>query len=165
MNKRKNNNSFKIIVTHGSGEGRTNISAFDSALMQAGIANYNLICLSSVIPKASRIKIEKFKTRENEYGNKLYVVMARCDQKNFGEEAWAGLGWIQDKNGRGLFVEHKGESEKSVIRLIKNSIEDMRQYRKYQYGNLKYFVSGIKCKDKPVCALVMAVYQSEEWKK
>ena len=89
--------------------------------------------------------------------------MARCDQDIFGREAWAGLGWIQDKEGHGLFVEHKAESEEAVIRLIKNSLEDMRQNRKYNYGKINYLTAGIKCRNKPVCALVAAVYQSRSW--
>jgi len=163
MNK-NNNHLFKIFVTRGEGEGKTDISAFDAALMKAGIANYNLICLSSVIPNGTRkIILKKFNFREKEYGNKLYVVMARCDQEIFGREAWAGLGWIQDKEGRGLFVEHKAKSEKSVIRLIKNSLEEMKKTRRYKYGKINYLTAGIKCKDKPVCALAVAVYKTEGW--
>lgn len=165
ITKKKNNHSLKIHITHGEGEGKTDISAFDAALIKAGIANYNLIYLSSVVPAGSkRVKIRKFKTPEKEYGNKLYIVMARSDQDIFGREAWAGLGWIQDKEGRGLFVEHKAENEAAVIRLIKSSLEDMRKSRKYNYGKINHVTAGIKCKNKPVCALVVAVYQSEDWK-
>jgi len=53
------------------GEGKTNISALDTGLMNAGIANYNLIYLSSVIPKGSMAKIKKLKSKKDEYGNKL----------------------------------------------------------------------------------------------
>lgn len=37
-----------IYVTTGTGEGPTPLAAFDAALINAGVANYNLICLSSV---------------------------------------------------------------------------------------------------------------------
>lgn len=160
----KNNKLFKIYITHGAGEGKTDISAFDAALMKAGIANYNLIYLSSVIPKGTKkVKPRRFKFKEKDYGNRLYVVIARCDQDIFGREAWAGLGWVQDKEGRGVFVEHKAENEAAVIRLIKNSLEDMKKSRSYKYGKINYLTSGIKCKNKPVCALVAAVYKSEKW--
>lgn len=163
MTKKKKNHFLNICVTHGVGEGKTDIAAFDAALMEAGIANYNLIYLSSIIPKDSKIEVRKYRQKDKEYGNKLYVVIARCDQEIFGREAWAGLGWIQDKQGRGLFVEHKAESKEAVIRLIKSSLENMRKTRKYKYGKINYLTAGIKCRDKPVCALVVAVYGSEEW--
>lgn len=166
MGLKKNSKLLKIYVTHGAGEGKTDISAFDAALMKAGISNYNLIYLSSVIPKgAKRVKPRKFKFEERDYGNKLYVVMARCDQDVFGREAWAGLGWVQDKEGRGLFVEHKAENEAAVVRLIKSSLEDMKKSRSYKYSKINYLTSGIKCKNKPVCALVVAVYRNESWDK
>lgn len=161
--KKKNNQSLKIYITHGVGEGSTDISAFDAALMNAGIANYNLIYLSSIIPKNSKIVVRKYKINEKEYGNKLYIVIARCDQDVCGREAWAGLGWIQDREGRGLFVEHKAENEAAVIRLIKSSLEDMRKRRGYNFGKVNYLTAGIKCKNRPVCALVAAVYQSKGW--
>lgn len=158
------NSKRKIIyVTSGVGEGKTDISAFDAALSNAGIANYNLIYLSSIIPKGSIVEIKKLKPEKAEYGKKLYVVIARYNQDIFGEEAWAGLGWTQDKTGRGLFAEHKSESKEAVIRLIRNSLEDMKKIRGYKYGEINYAVAGIKCKNKPVCAIVAAVYQSEGW--
>jgi arginine decarboxylase len=41
---------LEIQVTTGTGEGPTPLAAFDAALLDAGVANYNLILLSSVIP-------------------------------------------------------------------------------------------------------------------
>jgi len=160
---RINSKRKRIYVTSGTGEGKTDISAFDAALANAGIANYNLIYLSSIIPEKSIIEIKKLKPKEAEYGKKLYIVIARCDQDIFGKEAWAGLGWTRDKTGRGLFAEHKSESKETVIRLIRNSLEDMKKTRTYKYGGINYAVAGIKCKNKPVCAVVAAVYQSEGW--
>ena len=152
-----------IYVTSGVGEGKTNISAFDQALVNAGIGNYNLIYLSSIIPKNFHVTIKRLKSKEVEYGNKLYVVISHCDQNTFGKEAWAGLGWIQDKEDRGLFVEHKAENKKNVVMLIKNSLSEMRRSRPYKYGKIRYATASIKCKHKLVCAVVAAVYQSKRF--
>ncbi len=157
------NDGLKIYICTGRGEGITNISAFDSALIQAGIANYNLLYLSSVIPKNSKVIVEKFISNEENYGNKLYVVMSRSDQIIAGKEAWAGLGWIQDEKGRGLFAEHRAESKDSVISLIEHSLESMKKSRNFKYGKVEYVIKGIKCHDKPVCAIAVAVYKSEDW--
>lgn len=152
---------MEIIVTTGAGEGKTYVSAFDAALMKAGTANYNLIYLSSVIPKESVIQERQCEAPEKDYGNKLYVVMSRCDQYVFGKEAWAGLGWVQDKEGRGLFVEHKAESRDELSRLIEHSLNDMSRSRPYEYGEIHAATCGIECKNQPACAVIMAVYRSE----
>jgi arginine decarboxylase len=154
---------MEIIVTKGIGKGTTGVSAFDAALMNAGIADYNLIYLSSIIPPASRLIIDKYEPREDEYGNRLYVVISRCDQYAFGKEAWAGLGWVTDEGGRGLFVEQKAECEEEVVRLIDHSLSDMRESRPYKFGEIAYSVVGIECEDRPVCAVVAAVYKSESF--
>jgi len=154
---------LKIHICKGFGEGSTTMSAFDNALINAGIANYNLIYLSSIIPKDSIITTKKFINKIEEYGNKLYVVMARFDQTIINNEAWAGIGWVQDKEGRGLFIEHFAESEDSVIRLIEHSMSDMKQNRDFKYGDIRYAVTGTKCYDKPICAIVAAVFKSENW--
>ncbi len=41
---------MKIHIGTSIGTGETELSAFDTALYNAGIANYNLLYLSSVIP-------------------------------------------------------------------------------------------------------------------
>jgi len=155
---------MEIIITKGEGTGNTKISAFDQALYKAGIANYNLIYLSSIIPPGSVIKTQKIDWNDKEYGHRLYVVMAKSIQTIPGKEAWAGIGWMQAKDGRGFFTEHTGESEEEVISLIKKTTQDVRAYRPEEYGEVRYVTSGIKCTDKITCAMVAAVYQSAGWK-
>lgn len=155
-----------IYITSGIGEGQTNLSAFDAALWDAGIANFNLIKLSSIIPPQSKILVENLKNNGKDgFGNKLYVVLACKRESERGREAWAGIGWVQTKDGRGLFVEHEGSQQAEVIRLIKDSLNDMVQYRKEVYGEVHFQVVGLRCEDKPVCAIVAAVYQDEGWEK
>lgn len=159
------NKSRRIIhITSGVGEGDTPLSAFDAALFHASVANYNLIKLSSVIPPNSEIKVSSPPINETSFGNKLYCVLAEQRETIFGREAWAGLGWVQTRDGRGLFVEHHGASQCEVMRLIKNSLTNMVKYRKQHFGKINYQVVGTSCKDKPVCALVAAVYEEEGWK-
>jgi arginine decarboxylase len=161
---------MEIIVTYGTGEGSTKLAAFDKALYDAGIANYNLIKLTSVIPFNSKVTIKKINWNEKEYGDKLYVVLSDRREDEVGKEAWAGMGWIQQKNsagevggGGGVFMEHKGSSKEEVEEMIKDSLASIKEYRPKEHGEIKYKITGIKCKDKPVCALVCAVYKSEGW--
>jgi len=46
-----------IQVSGGIGSGPTELSAFDQALVRAGVANYNLIYLSSVLPPDSDVTV------------------------------------------------------------------------------------------------------------
>lgn len=154
---------MEIIITKGKGAGLNKLSAFDNALYDAGIANFNLIPLSSIIPPASKVKIKRIDWNQIDFGNKLYVVMARANQEVIGKEAWAGIGWVHANDGRGLFVEHIGECKEDVVHLIKNSLNDMTKYRREKFSQPQYATCGITCKNRPVCAIVVSVYQSEGW--
>ena len=153
-----------IVVTTGVGEGPTTMAAFDAALLDAGIANYNLIYLSSVIPAGSAIRRAKFESIDEHYGHRLYVVIARHDQQRAGESAWAGLGWTQEAGrGRGLFVEVHGPLRAEVEAEIHTTLDFMKAKRSHPYGEVDCEVAGIECRDRPVCALAVAVYQSQGW--
>ena len=63
------------------------MAAFDAALLAANIANYNLLPLSSVIPPGCEIEQKRPDTHPDEYGHRLYVVMAHQIVDEPGEEA------------------------------------------------------------------------------
>ncbi len=157
---------MKIKVTWGTGTGNTLLSSFDSALFDAGIANYNLIPLSSVIPPKSKIEVKKINLQESkkDFGKRLYVVLSRNCTAKKDASIFAGVGWVMnEKEQKGLFVEHHGESEKEVETLIKKSLTDMTVYRKDSFGEINMKITGIKCTGKPVSALVCAVYKVSKW--
>lgn len=159
---------MNIYVAPGIGTGPTKLSAFDAALNHAGVANYNLIRLSSVIPPETKIIRQKSsipaEAMPGNWGDRLYVVMAeqRVDTPN--TEAWAGIGWVQDKaTGKGLFVEHEGNSEKTVRQDITQSLEALMATRNVNFGDIQMEVAGRTCTNHPVCAMVIAVYQASDW--
>ena len=155
-----------IRVTTGTGEGPTTQAAFDAALRSAGVANYNLLELSSVIPTGSRVERRKPNSSAGEYGHRLYVVVSRRLESERGKTAWAGLGWTQDQSsGRGLFVEIEGSSLNQVEHEIDLTLEAMKSARPIPYGENQSEIAGIECRGNPVCALAVAVYQSKGWGK
>lgn len=163
-----NDRGMQIFVVPGIGTGPTKMSAFDAALYNAGVPNYNLIRLSSIIPTGATIlprdKPIAEKALPGKWGDRLYVVMAekRVDTPNV--EAWAGIGWVQDQtSGKGLFVEHEGESEQAVRRDITQSLEALMATRNVDFGKIEMVVVGRTCTYHPVCALVVAVYQASDW--
>ncbi len=159
---------MNIHIASGTGTGPTTLAAFDSALNDAGIANYNLLRLSSVIPPESSI-VQHQDTIEKSilpggWGDRLYVVMAEQRVETPNEEAWAGIGWVQDKEtGKGLFVEHEGGSESKVRNDIEQSLASLMQTRGINFGPVQMQLVGKTCVDHPVCAMVVAVYQASDW--
>lgn len=162
---------MKITLTTGTGTGHTLLSAFDSALQDCGVSNYNLLMLSSVIPPLAELVCEKYVTPDSEYGNRLYVVKAdkRSDKK--GEWVGAAIGWYQRKDNGGVFVEHTaaGKTKEDVEKILHSdvlkSIMDLCKFRDYpcteQDVNMKMQVTRVN--EHPTCALVLAVYKSENW--
>jgi arginine decarboxylase len=164
---------IKIAVISSVGTGKTLLSAFDAALNNAGVSNYNLLVLSSVIPPNSVIKkIKKYTTPPDEFGHKLYVVRAEMRSNEAKKWLAAGVGWYQLEDGRGLFVEHELVAETRMAAktdlelLITNSLHDLCHFRDIPFHSDKIHMqtSIAQVKDKPMCVLVIAVYQSEGWK-
>jgi len=157
---------FQITITAGIGPGPTALAAFDSALLAAGIANYNLLPLSSVIPRGAKLVQERPSAVDAAWSHRLYLVLAEKRQTKPGTEAWAGLGWVQsDDNGRGLFVEHHGESRQTVELLIEQSLTAIVAARCPEvFGPLNSKIIGITCDSEPVSALVAATYEVEGWR-
>ena len=156
---------MKIQIVSGTGTGPTQLAAFDAALRSAGIANFNLLTLSSVIPPAtelSEVSAEQV-VLDGAWGDRLYVVLAESHAIRSGTEAWAGLGWVQDaEQGHGLFVEHHGDSRRVVQQDITASLGSLMEGRGLALEP-KQTVTGIACTDQPACAVVAAIYRSASW--
>ena len=157
---------MEIHVASGTASGPTELAAFDAALYAAGVANFNLLQLSSVIPPQAKVTVheERVPIIPGEWGDRLYVVKADYRTTIPGTEAWAGVGWVIDEStGRGLFVEHEGENKEQVERQIEHSLEALMQTRGIDFGEVRMKVDGVLCEKDPVCAVVIAVYKSEPW--
>lgn len=158
-----------IHITSGVGTGPTKMAAFDLALNHAGIANYNLIRLSSIIPPGSRIieHEEGALSRQNDHnswGDRLYLVLAEMRTDTPHQEVWAGVGWVQDpETGKGLFTEHEGHSQEAVKREIRSTLKALMATRNMKPHPIHMRVTGRICTHEPVGALVAAVYQSVDW--
>lgn len=153
-----------ISLTTGVGHGPTPLAAFDTALLDAGVANYNLIYLSSVIPPDCFVVERKYYSRRfSDYGRRLYCVMSRENAGKPGEMAVAGLGWTQAQNGSGLFVEIHGHNPAQVRADITSTLRTMIDNRGGGYGSIHSAIAQIECVDDPVCAIACAVYMSVPW--
>ena len=156
--------AMRIHLSSGIGSGPTELAAFDAALSDAGVANFNLLCLSSVIPPHAQIVRERHQASPDDYGRRLYVVLSQMRESTPGRTAHAGIGWVQDEaSGRGLFVElHDGVGARLEHDLCA-TLEAMRASRDIRYGAVHTEIARATCVDRPVCALVVAVYACEPW--
>jgi arginine decarboxylase len=155
---------MRIYLSTGAGEGPTPLAAFDAALVAAGIADYNLLCLSSVIPANARIVRSRRPTPLDEYGRRLYVVLSQMREDRAGRCAHAGIGWIQEEaSGRGLFVEMHDTDRARLEGSLRATLDAMRGSRRLVYGPAETEIASVRCVTRPVCALVAAVYASEPW--
>lgn len=118
--------------------------------------------LSSVIPPGSRLR-HVSNTLPGGHGDLLFCVRAEAYAEQIGDIAWAGLGWCVDETGGGLFVEHHGGSEESVVQQIELSLGDMNAKRGGGYGPVQMALASAKSTGLPACALVLAAYRVSSW--
>jgi len=153
-----------IFVTGAVGHGPTQLAAFDAALVQAGVADRNLIYLSSVLPPGSSIEqVDRIDHTPGTWGDRLYCVVAQARTAVPGAQAWAGIGWVQGESGRGLLVEHHADDEVSLRRLVRSSLDGLCRNRGVSFPFRGIEVVGAHCTEEPVCALVVAVFESAAW--
>ena len=150
-----------IRVSRGTGSGPTRLAAFDRALQDAGLADYNLIRLSSVIPPNAVVReVTSFDDVAGAHGDAAYCVYADAYASTPGEEAWAGVAWAEhhDNTGAGLFVEHAASSEAILRRDLDSTLQAMSISRGGNYRLVGRVLSSAVCVDHPVCAVVVATY-------
>jgi len=155
----------QIPVLRATGTGGTTLSAFHEALVAVDLGHYNLVRLSSVIPPDTSVDATgKAPVPVGEWGDRMYCVYAEQRTTEVGEEAWAGVGWVQRLDGRGgLFVEHEGTSEAFVTNAIRTSLGDLVAGREDEYSAPDWVLNGAVCTGAPVCSLVIAAYEAAPW--
>jgi arginine decarboxylase len=153
-----------ITLASGLGRGPTPLAAFDAALLDAGVANYNLLCLSSVIPPGSTIVRGRWNTPAQDWGRRLYCVLSQAREDRPGHEVHAGIGWVHDAGeGHGLFVELHDDDRERLDHDLRATLASMQRQRGVALGEVHTQIASARCADEPVCALVIAVYASAPW--
>ena len=143
----------------------TPLAAFDRALQAGGVHDTNLIPLSSVVPAGANVVRATADRSEFRIGDRLYCVLAEERCVDPGSEAWAGIGWALDLDGQGgVFVEAHGHSEHHVRFELETTLRTLLEDRPYlRTDRIDTEVIGLTCEREPVCALVMAIYETAPW--
>ena len=146
-----------IRVVRGTGEGPTELSAFDAALAAAGIHNYNLVTLSSVIPAGPPLEVVDTAPDLGPAGNELHVVESSAAAAP-GKSAAAGIGWARSESGRGIFYEVAGTDPESVRAEIREGLAAGRDLREWTFVDEAVVVESVAADDAYASAVVCAAY-------
>lgn len=123
-----------IRVVGGTGEGPTAVASYDAALANAGVHNYNLSHVSSVIPASSTVEHVTSAPDLGPVGERLTVVEARSTVED-GETACAGLGWTLDEMAKGLFYEASGTNPRAVRETVEVGLDAGRSLRDWSFAD------------------------------
>jgi len=133
------------------------LNAFDLALKKAGIAQCNLVCVSSILPKdCTEI------TQQNiEAGSITYSVLARMDGDE-GTTIGAGIAWVWAKSKKyGLVAEAHGYMDKKALEeTLEWKIKEMAKIRGIKIGPIKMRIEVLRVPmDNYGCVISALVYR------
>ena len=117
----------KFMIKSGIGKDKHHLVAFDLALIDANIANYNLLRVSSILPIACQ-KTEKVTVKE---GSALLVAYGSTSSNKPGTRiaSAVSIGVPKDKTSVGVIMEFSGEcsaeeAEKEVREMARKAMDN-----------------------------------------
>jgi len=133
------------------------LNAFDLALKKAGIAQCNLVCVSSILPRdCTEI------TQQNiDAGSITYSVLARMDGDE-GTTIGAGIAWVWAKSKKyGLVAEAHGYMDKKALEeTLEWKIKEMAKIRGIKIGPIKMQIEVLRVPmDNYGCVISALVYR------
>ena len=98
----------RLFLTRGVGTHREELASFELALRKAGIANQNLVSVSSILPPGCKIISRRAGIADLSPGEITFVVMARQATNESGRRAAASIGVAvpKDQSMYGYLSEH-----------------------------------------------------------
>lgn len=133
------------------------LNAFDLALKRAGIAQCNLVSVTSIIPP----KCREAKRKEILVGSITHVVMAKMAGSGKAKIA-AGVAWAWEKNREyGIVAEAHGcVDEEALKEKLERRIREMVEIREIEIEKAKYRTEVLMVpKDNYGCVVAALVYR------
>ena len=153
-----------IHVAGGVGVAPTEMAAYDAALADANLHNYNLIAVSSVIPADAELAVVDEAPDLGPAGNQLTVVQGKvvAGPDSDAEQISTGIGWATGP-GPGLFYEASGEDPAAVETEIRRGLAAGCELREWTITDRDVQVSTIEPREGSYTAVVMlAAYGDSE---
>ncbi|MFC5972240.1 pyruvoyl-dependent arginine decarboxylase [Halomarina salina] len=145
-----------IRVVWGTASAPTAMSSYDAALADAGIENYNLVSVSSVIPSDAHVERVGTAPDLGPVGERLTVVEGRSTVED--GPAAAGLAWATTEDGTGLFYESSGRAGESVREEVRAGLRAGMDLRDWAFVDEGCEVVTADSGDGFTTAVVLAVY-------
>jgi arginine decarboxylase len=149
----------KYFVVSGKGiSKKSQVNAFDAALINAGLNNVNIIKVSSIIPPNSK----EIEPKKIDNGAMVFTVLGE-NYSYSGKEIAVGMayGWaVNGKEKIGLVVtEKQSENEKNLDVKLEEKIKEMAENRKMKLLSFKIKKISLKVpKDHYGCVITVFVY-------
>ena len=157
---------MEIHVAAGTARGRTELAAYDAALADANLHNYNLVPVSSVVPADATVVAVDAAPSLGPAGNRLTVVQARAAatpaDAHETDRVVAALGWATGP-GPGLFYEASGTDADAVRRTVEEGLADGRALREWEFTDEETLVAASETSAEAyTAAVVVAAYGASE---
>ena len=153
-----------IRVVWGTATALTAMGSYDGALAAAGIENYNLVQVSSVVPAGASVAAVGTAPDLGPAGERLTVVEARATvAPDEAGPACAGLGWALEESGRGIFYEASGTEPDAVRDAVREGRATGERLREWSFSARDERFATLEAPDDAhTTAVVAAVYGSSE---
>ncbi|MCW4033108.1 MAG: pyruvoyl-dependent arginine decarboxylase [Candidatus Bathyarchaeota archaeon] len=151
---------MEVKILSSKAEGKTLTSAFDLALAKVELQNYNLIKISSIIPKDAKvIQAEKYENPDKKVGDILHVVISEKSSNKKEQKITCGLGWILADEGGVFYEESLLDSSREIVekKLLKG-LEDAKKIRNWRWIGEPRMNIEEHMVEKNGCVFVVAVY-------
>lgn len=146
-----------IRVVWGTATGPTELAAYDAALGEAGVADYNLVPLSSVIPADVAFEVAGAAPDLGPVGQELRVVQSEAVAVP-DDSAAAGVGWARREDGAGIFYEVSGDDREAVRAEIEAGLEAGKAQRGWEFVEEDLVVRELAADEEFAAAVVLATY-------
>ena len=126
----------KYILSSGIGLGKTDLTSFDDALLHSGVANYNLVKVSSILP-ADSMEVKHIDLKE---GSILYTAYSCRTSKLRGERIAAAIavGIPNNPSNVGVIMELSMHASKDqVLYEISEMVKEAMRKRDYEIKEIK----------------------------
>lgn len=119
----------KLFLTKGVGRHKERLASFEGALRDAGLARFNIVKVSSILPPGCEIISRKDGLDLLSPGEIIYCVMAHANTNEPHRRVTASVGLAipRDRRGIGYLSEHTsfGQSEKEAGEYAENLAAEM----------------------------------------
>ncbi|GAB7019689.1 pyruvoyl-dependent arginine decarboxylase [Halostagnicola bangensis] len=153
-----------IRIVWGTASAPTAMASYDAALAEAGIENYNLVAVSSVIPADTAVEAVGTAPDLGPAGDRLTVVEARATTAGPGRVS-AGLGWSQSADdGPGIFYEAADETDSEDVETrVREGLAAGQELREWEFADPRVHVESAQANTGTyTTAVVLAVYGTSE---